>query len=62
VATKTYIDLLTEAQSPDPAVRQEALRLFQAWVARSGQLPPDQRLTGVERIMLAQAFKQSKRA
>jgi hypothetical protein len=44
------------AKSSDPAERQRALELYQAWLKAAPQLAPQDRLNATERIILAQMF------
>lgn len=52
----TFQDLVVGAQSADSAVRNRALEGYQAWVRAAPKLPPDSRLTQVERVVLDRIF------
>jgi hypothetical protein len=58
-STITFQDLLADASSRDPTIRQRALKLFESWVAKAPSLPTAQRLTYLERHILRQAFGQN---
>lgn len=52
----TFQDLVVGAQSADAAARKNALAAYQAWVRAAPKLPPDSRLTQVERVVLDRIF------
>jgi hypothetical protein len=52
----TYGDLITGATSSNADERKRAYAVFQTWVKRASQLPPDKQLTFVERDVLTRIF------
>lgn len=54
----TYNELLTLAKSGDDVDRKRGWELFQAWVTAGPTLSFNDRLTEVERSILAQIFAQ----
>lgn len=59
MATITKAELMDMARSKNPADRQRALELYQAWVKAAPKLDERDRLNATERMILSRLFENS---
>jgi hypothetical protein len=52
----TLADLVSAAAASDPEIRKQGYAAFQTWLKAAPKLKPQERLTAVERNMLAKLY------
>lgn len=61
MATITKAELMDMARSTNPAERQRALEIYQAWCKAASNLDSRDRLNATERMMLGRLFASTPR-